>query len=66
MENGACGEQLMAFMECAMRTQCFKSGFLMFCKNYEDQTLLSCANFAKLNSIKSSSLNGRKILQMNK
>lgn len=25
MENGACGEQLMAFMECAMRTQCFKS-----------------------------------------
>uniref|UniRef100_A0A1I7USB1 CHCH domain-containing protein n=1 Tax=Caenorhabditis tropicalis TaxID=1561998 RepID=A0A1I7USB1_9PELO len=25
MENGACGEQLMAFMECAMRTQCFKT-----------------------------------------
>ncbi|CAI5456252.1 unnamed protein product [Caenorhabditis angaria] len=25
MENGACGQQLMAFMECAMRTQCFKT-----------------------------------------
>ncbi|CAI2356269.1 unnamed protein product [Caenorhabditis sp. 36 PRJEB53466] len=25
MESGACGEQLMAFMECAMRTQCFKT-----------------------------------------
>ncbi|CAB3400151.1 unnamed protein product [Caenorhabditis bovis] len=25
MENGACGPQLMAFMECAMKTQCFKT-----------------------------------------
>uniref|UniRef100_A0A1I7X3J5 CHCH domain-containing protein n=1 Tax=Heterorhabditis bacteriophora TaxID=37862 RepID=A0A1I7X3J5_HETBA len=25
MESGACSEQLMAFMDCAMRTQCFKS-----------------------------------------
>ncbi|VDL71761.1 unnamed protein product [Nippostrongylus brasiliensis] len=25
MEAGACGDQLLAFMECAMRTQCFKS-----------------------------------------
>ncbi|KAK6012640.1 CHCH domain protein [Ostertagia ostertagi] len=25
MEAGACGDQLIAFMECAMRTQCFKT-----------------------------------------
>ncbi|CAI2349746.1 unnamed protein product [Caenorhabditis sp. 36 PRJEB53466] len=24
MEQGACGKELMAFMECATRTQCFK------------------------------------------
>ncbi|EPB66321.1 CHCH domain protein [Ancylostoma ceylanicum] len=24
LEAGACGDQLLAFMECAMRTQCFK------------------------------------------
>ncbi|KAK6042714.1 hypothetical protein COOONC_19782 [Cooperia oncophora] len=25
MEAGACADQLVAFMECAMRTQCFKA-----------------------------------------
>ncbi|CAD6189076.1 unnamed protein product [Caenorhabditis auriculariae] len=25
LENGACSEELLSFMECAMRTQCFKT-----------------------------------------
>lgn len=28
LEAGACGDQLLAFMECVMRTQCFKSKVL--------------------------------------
>ncbi|VDM77688.1 unnamed protein product [Strongylus vulgaris] len=34
LEAGKCGEELLAFMECVMRTQCFKSKTVLFLCSY--------------------------------